>query len=49
MLNSDILFPTPPEVCLVFLKTWATEGYDRPSLLVDWNGTYNAIRVSNPS
>ncbi|KAK5173999.1 uncharacterized protein LTR77_001078 [Saxophila tyrrhenica] len=35
----DILFPRPPEVCLVFLKTWATEGYDRPSLLVDWNGT----------
>lgn len=35
----DILFPQPPEVCLVFLKTWATEGYDRPSLLVDWNGT----------
>lgn len=24
---------------MVFLKTWATEGYDRPSLLVDWNGT----------
>ncbi|PPJ61124.1 hypothetical protein CBER1_04160 [Cercospora berteroae] len=34
-----ILFPRPPDVCLVFLKTWATEGYDRPSLLVDWNGT----------
>lgn len=33
------MFPTPPDVCLVFLKTWATEGYDRPSLLVDWNGT----------
>jgi beta-glucosidase len=33
-----VLYP-PPEVCLVFLKTWATEGYDRPSLLVDWNGT----------
>lgn len=37
--QSDIVFPTPPEVCLVFLKTWATEGSDRPSLLVDWNGT----------
>jgi len=35
----DIVFPRPPEVCLVFLKTWATEGYDRSSLLVDWNGT----------
>jgi len=31
--------PTPPDVCLVFLNTWATEGYDRLSLLVDWNGT----------
>ncbi|SMR51682.1 unnamed protein product [Zymoseptoria tritici ST99CH_3D1] len=35
----NILFPRPPEVCLVFLKTWATEGDDRTSLLVDWNGT----------
>lgn len=33
------LFPRPPDVCLVFLKTWSTEGYDRSSLLVDWNGT----------
>ncbi|KAK6434222.1 hypothetical protein LTR95_009592 [Oleoguttula sp. CCFEE 5521] len=32
-------YPTPPDVCLVFLKTWATEGSDRTSLLVDWNGT----------
>lgn len=23
----------------MFLKTWATEGDDRTSLLVDWNGT----------
>lgn len=29
-----LVYPTPPDVCLVFLKTWATEGYDRPSLLV---------------
>lgn len=28
-----------PEVCLVFLKTWATEGDDRTSLLADWNST----------
>ncbi|KAF2215796.1 glycoside hydrolase family 3 protein [Cercospora zeae-maydis SCOH1-5] len=34
-----ILFPRPPDVCLVFLKTWSTEGYDRTSLLVNWNGT----------
>lgn len=26
------------EVCLVFLKTWATEGYDRTTLLPDWDG-----------
>ena len=32
-------YPTPPDVCLVFLKTWATEGYDRTTLLTDWNGT----------
>ncbi|KAF7561022.1 hypothetical protein G7046_g3149 [Stylonectria norvegica] len=30
--------PTPPEVCLVFLKTWAQEGVDRQHLDVDWNG-----------
>lgn len=28
-----------PEVCLVFLKTWAQEGDDRTSLLADWNST----------
>ena len=43
LINSqDSLFPTyptPPDVCLVFLKTWAAEGVDRTSLLVDWNGT----------
>ncbi len=32
-------YPTPPDVCLVFLKTWATEGFDRTSLFPDWNGT----------
>jgi beta-glucosidase len=31
--------PAPPDVCLVFLKTWATEGADRPSLLADWDST----------
>ncbi|KAH6987883.1 beta-glucosidase-related glycosidase [Ilyonectria sp. MPI-CAGE-AT-0026] len=30
--------PTPPEVCLVFLKTWAEEGADREHLSVDWVG-----------
>ncbi|KAK9241574.1 glycosyl hydrolase family 3 N terminal domain-containing protein [Lipomyces tetrasporus] len=31
--------PSPPEVCLVFLKTWAAEGDDRTTLLADWNST----------
>ncbi|KAK9369477.1 glycosyl hydrolase family 3 N terminal domain-containing protein [Lipomyces kononenkoae] len=31
--------PSPPEVCLVFLKTWAQEGDDRTTLLADWNST----------
>lgn len=30
--------PTPPDVCLVFLKTWAAEGVDREHLSVDWDG-----------
>jgi beta-glucosidase len=34
----SILNPTPPQVCLVFLKTWAEEGDDRLSLDSDWNG-----------
>jgi beta-glucosidase len=33
------LAPTPPEVCLVFLKTWASEGSDRTDLEADWNST----------
>ena len=28
-----------PEVCLVFLNTWASEAFDRTSLLLDNNGT----------
>ncbi|KAK5045553.1 hypothetical protein LTR84_009171 [Exophiala bonariae] len=28
-----------PDVCLVFLKTWASEGVDRLSLEADWNST----------
>ena len=38
---SSLLIPTPPEVCLVFLKTWAEEGADRLSLDTDWDG--NAV------
>jgi beta-glucosidase len=29
----------PPEVCVVFLKTWVTEGYDRAKYEADWNST----------
>jgi beta-glucosidase len=31
--------PSPPEACLVFLKTWASEGSDRTDLEADWNST----------
>ncbi|KAI9688351.1 MAG: hypothetical protein M1822_001300 [Bathelium mastoideum] len=33
------VYPQPPEVCLVFLKTWAQEGLDRNSLENDDNST----------
>ena len=33
------LAPAPPEVCLVFLKSWASEGNDRTTLIADWNST----------
>ncbi|OJD36931.1 beta-glucosidase g [Diplodia corticola] len=32
------IFPTP-DVCIVFIKSWATEGYDRESLYPAYNGT----------
>ncbi|PVH78843.1 glycoside hydrolase family 3 protein [Cadophora sp. DSE1049] len=32
------IYPTP-EVCIVFLKTYASEGYDRTTLEADWNST----------
>lgn len=36
---AGLVAPTPPEVCLLFLKTWSQEGVDRISLLPDWNST----------
>jgi beta-glucosidase len=33
------LQPSPPDVCMVFLKSWASEGEDRVSLLAEWNST----------
>lgn len=35
---TDLWIPKTPEVCLVFLKTWAEEGADRQHLDVDWDG-----------
>ncbi|KAH8594126.1 glycosyl hydrolase family 3 N terminal domain-containing protein [Bisporella sp. PMI_857] len=32
------VYPTP-EVCLVFLKTYASEGFDRVTFEADWNST----------
>ena len=41
LANTDVRslwIPQEPEVCLVFLKTWAEEAADREHLDVDWNG-----------
>lgn len=35
---TELWVPTPPEVCIVFLKTWAQEGVDRQHLDSDWHG-----------
>ncbi|KAH8657902.1 beta-glucosidase-related glycosidase [Xylariales sp. PMI_506] len=35
---SSLWIPQLPDVCLVFLKTWAEEGADRQYLSVDWEG-----------
>jgi beta-glucosidase len=35
---STLAIPKLPEVCLVFLKTYAEEGADRTSLDTDWSG-----------
>ncbi|KAK6581586.1 hypothetical protein PZA11_006277 [Diplocarpon coronariae] len=35
---SELAIPEAPDVCLVFLKTWAEEGSDRTSLELDWRG-----------
>lgn len=33
------LAPTPPDVCIIFLKSWASEGDDRATLIAEWNST----------
>ncbi len=35
---STLTIPPVPDVCIVFLKTWAEEGEDRTSLDTDWDG-----------
>lgn len=35
---NSVWLPQEPDVCLVFLKTWAEEGGDRTHLSVDWDG-----------
>ncbi|KAL3487715.1 putative beta-glucosidase G [Aspergillus germanicus] len=36
-----------PDVCLVFLKSWAREVIDRETLQLDWNGTQVVESVAN--
>lgn len=43
-LNS--LAPLPMDVCIVFLKSWATEGFDRTTLIAEWNSTAVVERVT---
>ncbi|KAF2114370.1 beta-glucosidase-related glycosidase [Lophiotrema nucula] len=38
---TDLWIPALPDVCLVFLKTWAEEAADRQHLSTDWEG--NAV------
>jgi beta-glucosidase len=33
------LAPMPLDVCIVFLKSWASEGEDRTTLIAEWNST----------
>jgi beta-glucosidase len=33
------LAPLPLDVCIVFLKSWASEGFDRTTLIAEWNST----------
>lgn len=41
------LSPAETQVCLVFLKTWSSEGYDRTSFDADWNGNEMVEAVAN--
>ncbi|KAH7073707.1 glycoside hydrolase superfamily [Paraphoma chrysanthemicola] len=41
-----LLAPVPPDVCLVFLKSWASEGADRTTLTAEWNSTLVVEKVT---
>ncbi|KAH8432312.1 glycoside hydrolase family 3 C-terminal domain-containing protein [Aspergillus melleus] len=43
----DALVPSPPDVCLVFVKSWATEAEDRTTLLHDWHGAEVVEKVAS--
>lgn len=49
--NTSLQYITPvPEVCIVFAKTWASEGEDRINLELNWNASLvieNVARVCN--
>jgi beta-glucosidase len=40
------LAPSPPDVCILFLKSWSTEGEDRISLIAEWNSTAVVANVA---
>lgn len=42
-----IPLPNDPEVCLVFLKGWASEAVDRESLELDWQGNELVEKVAS--
>ncbi|KAI1857261.1 uncharacterized protein JN550_013344 [Neoarthrinium moseri] len=44
--NFRTIYPRP-DVCLVFLKTYAAETYDRASFEADWNSTQVVTNVAN--
>ncbi|KAK5787721.1 hypothetical protein VI817_010218 [Penicillium citrinum] len=46
-LTSPLWIPQQPDVCLVFLKSFSSEGEDRTSLDLDWNGNAVAEAVAN--
>jgi beta-glucosidase len=40
------LAPVPLDVCIVFLKSWASEGFDRTTLIAEWNSTVVVERTA---